>query len=171
MPKPTYQDDSAHIAPDFVHGESAGIASGGDRGSYGDRVRGGYSRVMNVDVGDWADEPRGGGPIRYRRADDRIRDDLAEALYADGWVDAREVDIAVDDGEITLEGTVPTKDDKRRVEDLAWKVFGVLDVHNRLQRADRERGEVEPTATRAAERAKSVKKPAPGPRKTSRRKR
>lgn len=149
MPKPTYQDDSAHVAPDFVHGVSQGTGSGGDRGSYGDRARGGYARVMNVDVGDWIDEPRGGGPIRYRRPDERIRDDLAEALYADGWVDAREVEIAVEEGEITLQGQVPSRDDKRRVEDLAWKVFGVLDVHNRLQRTDRAAATEAPAAAKA----------------------
>ncbi len=47
-------------------------------------------------------------------------------------LDAREVEVAVQAGEVTLTGTVLSRDDKRALEDLADDVFGVEDVHNRL---------------------------------------
>jgi hypothetical protein len=74
----------------------------------------------------------GRGPKGYRRSDDRIREDVCEALTRDGDLDASGIDVSVDDNEVTLEGTVPDRRSKRRAEDLAEQ-RGVRDVHNRLR--------------------------------------
>ena len=75
----------------------------------------------------------GKGPKGYRRSGERIREDVSEALERDGELDASNVTVAVENGEVTLEGTVPDRASKRRAEDLAEVVAGVRDVHNRLR--------------------------------------
>ena len=75
----------------------------------------------------------GRGPRGYRRTDERIREDVCEFLTEDGLLDATEVDVHVEDGEVTLEGQVRSRAQKRRAEDLAEIVLGVVDVHNRLK--------------------------------------
>jgi hypothetical protein len=75
----------------------------------------------------------GRGPRGYRRADERIREDVCEFLTEDGHVDASRVEVRVEDGEVTLEGSVDSREQKRRAEDLAEIVLGVVDVHNRLR--------------------------------------
>ncbi len=74
----------------------------------------------------------GRGPKNYQRADDRIREDLCERLMR-GWIDAENVDVRVENGEITLVGTVRTRDEKRAIEELAEQVLGVKEVHNHLR--------------------------------------
>lgn len=74
----------------------------------------------------------GRGPKGYRRSDDSIRDDVNEALTRDAELDAWDILVTVDDGEVTLEGTVADRRSKRRAEDLAEQ-RGVRDVHNRLR--------------------------------------
>lgn len=83
---------------------------------------------------------RGVGPKGYRRADARITEDLCEQLMHDDAVDARELTVRVEDGVVTLEGTVDQRWVKYRVEDLAERCAGVLDVDNRVRvrRADRD---------------------------------
>lgn len=78
----------------------------------------------------------GRGPRGYRRSDDRIRDEVCEFLTEDGLIDASGVEVRVEDGEVTLEGRVESRAQKRRAEDLAEIVLGVVDVHNRLRLAD-----------------------------------
>jgi hypothetical protein len=81
----------------------------------------------------------GKGPKGYRRADPRIRDELAERIARSG-IDADDVEVTVEYGEVTLSGFVATRDDKRRLEDVAEDVFGVAEIHDEL-RVRRERQE------------------------------
>ncbi|HYG67721.1 MAG TPA: BON domain-containing protein, partial [Anaeromyxobacteraceae bacterium] len=74
----------------------------------------------------------GRGPKGYRRSDDRIRDEVSERI-ARSWIDADDVEVQVQSGEVTLTGTVARREDKRQLEDLAEDVFGVDEVHNHLR--------------------------------------
>ena len=71
-------------------------------------------------------------PKGWWRADDVIREDVCEALaYAEG-VDATDIEVEVKDAEVWLKGTVRDRSQKRKAEELAEHVRGVVDVHNRL---------------------------------------
>jgi hypothetical protein len=76
--------------------------------------------------------PMGRGPKNYQRSDDRIREDLCDRLMM-SWMDAENVEVLVVAGEVTLEGTVKTRDEKRAIEALAETVLGVKDIHNALR--------------------------------------
>lgn len=76
---------------------------------------------------------RGRGPKGYRRSDERIREDVCECLTVDDRIDASNIDVAVQDGEVMLSGTVSSRDEKRRAEDLIEKLAGVKDVSNTLR--------------------------------------
>ena len=76
---------------------------------------------------------RGHGPTNYTRSDDRIREDVNDNLTDDWGVDARNVTVAVSNGEVTLDGTVSTRLQKRRAEDCAEEVSGVKHVQNNLR--------------------------------------
>jgi hypothetical protein len=78
-------------------------------------------------------EHRGRGPRGYRRSDDRIREDVCDFLTDDPGVDATDIEVLVQNGEVTLSGEVSTRAEKRRAEDLVESLSGVSDVHNRLR--------------------------------------
>jgi hypothetical protein len=75
----------------------------------------------------------GRGPKGYTRTDERIREDVCDRLSIDDDIDASEIEVQVKDGEVTLEGTVPTRSMKHQAEDLVEELPGVKDVHNRLR--------------------------------------
>lgn len=75
---------------------------------------------------------QGRGPSSYTRSDQRIYEDICDALSS-GDVDAAQVEVKVEKGEVTLTGTVSAREDKRRIEDLAERVSGVKDVNNQLK--------------------------------------
>jgi hypothetical protein len=81
------------------------------------------------------DRPRYGemhGPKGWTRSDDRIRDEICERIVRCG-IDARDVELEVKAGEVTFTGTVARRDLKRWIEDIADRVIGVRDVHNRIR--------------------------------------
>lgn len=81
----------------------------------------------------------GRGPKGYRRDDARITEDVNEILTHDSHIDASEIEVSVSDGEVTLSGTVDSRDAKRHAEDLAERVSGVNDVDNRIRVVKAER--------------------------------
>jgi hypothetical protein len=81
-------------------------------------------------------EHRGRGPRGYRRADERISDDVHDRLTEDSWLDASDIVVNVREGEVVLSGRVRTREDKRRAEDLAERVSGVAHVQNNLRADD-----------------------------------
>jgi len=83
--------------------------------------------------GDEQRSHRGRGPKGYARSDDRIREDVSDRLGDDWMVDAREVEVTVMSGEVTLVGTVTSRDQRRRAEDVAESVSGVKHVQNNLR--------------------------------------
>ncbi len=78
-------------------------------------------------------EHRGRGPKNYRRSDERIKEDVNDRLSDDYYIDASDIEVMVTNTEVTLTGTVNSREDKRRAEDIAESVSGVTNVENRLR--------------------------------------
>ena len=76
---------------------------------------------------------RGHGPKDYKRSDERIREDANDKLTEDWRVDASNVTVTVAAGEITLDGTVASREAKRRAEDVVDRISGVRHVQNNLR--------------------------------------
>jgi osmotically-inducible protein OsmY len=76
---------------------------------------------------------RGRGPRGYTRSDDRIREDVCDRLTDDPFIDASDIEIAVSKCEVTLSGTVESREARRRAEDLAERVAGVSHVQNNIR--------------------------------------
>jgi osmotically-inducible protein OsmY len=79
------------------------------------------------------DNFRGRGPKNYTRSSDRIREDVSDRLSDDWMVDASDIEVSVDGTEVTLNGTVPSREAKRRAEDCADSVSGITHVQNNLR--------------------------------------
>lgn len=79
------------------------------------------------------DQFRGKGPKGYVRTDERIREDVNDKLSDDSMLDASDIEVTVASGEVTLSGTVSSRLDKRRAEDLAESVSGVNHLQNNLR--------------------------------------
>lgn len=76
---------------------------------------------------------RGRGPQGYTRSDERIREDANDRLTDDWRVDASGITVTVENGEVTLTGTVSHRDDKRRAEDVVEDISGVKHLQNNLR--------------------------------------
>lgn len=79
------------------------------------------------------EDHRGRGPRNYQRSDDRIREDVNERLSDDVRVDASEIEVTVQNREVTLTGTVRDRKEKRWAEDIVENVSGVAHVQNNLR--------------------------------------
>jgi osmotically-inducible protein OsmY len=75
----------------------------------------------------------GQGAQFHRRSDDKIYEEIWELLTNNADLDASEVDLHVEGGEVTLTGTVDSRDAKWLTEDLVNSVTGVREVNNRLK--------------------------------------
>lgn len=75
---------------------------------------------------------RGKGPRNYRRSDEMLREVVCEQLTEDPFIDAVDVSVDVHEGEVTLTGTVPSRSQKMRAEDLVADTHGVTEIHNML---------------------------------------
>lgn len=75
----------------------------------------------------------GVGPKNWQRSDDKIREEVSEALEQDPRVDASNIEVNVQNGEVTLTGNVPQRHMKRWAEDVAERCRGVRDVHNQVR--------------------------------------
>jgi hypothetical protein len=105
-----------------------GSASGSRSGEFGGEGRfEPYGR--SYDYGPYS----GRGPKGYQRSDERLRDDICERLTADPDIDATEIEVSVQSGEVTLEGSVRERRMKREAEDCVESIFGVRDIHNRIR--------------------------------------
>ena len=76
---------------------------------------------------------RGRGPRGYARSDERINEDVHDRLTEDWVLDASDITVSVSGGEVTLDGTVDSRQDKRRAEDIVDDVSGVGHVQNNLR--------------------------------------
>jgi hypothetical protein len=109
-------------------------AAGYGRERYGEGYgQGAWSPGMRYSSTIIAGRFYGRGPKGYRRTDERIREDVSEELYRHPEIDASEIEIQVQNSEVTLTGKVEDRHQKRLAEDLAEQVSGVTDVHNQLK--------------------------------------
>jgi osmotically-inducible protein OsmY len=75
----------------------------------------------------------GRGPRGYQRTDERIREEICDRLTDDPRIDASDIEVNVKGGELTLNGSVRTREEKRFAEDLVERISGVRDVNNHLR--------------------------------------
>jgi hypothetical protein len=90
----------------------------------------------------------GKGPKGYRRPDDRIEEDVNEALSQSPEIDASDIEVKVSNGEVTLTGSVTERHYKRMAEDIVERCAGVHDVHNEI-RVQRDAETVSPQQMRS----------------------
>lgn len=95
-----------------------------DRDRWDSRSRGYGERDQNFS---------GRGPKGYRRSDERIREDVCEALFRNPYVDASDIEVTVKEGNVTLRGNVESRDAKREAESCIENLSGVEDVQNELR--------------------------------------
>jgi len=76
---------------------------------------------------------RGKGPKNYKRSPERIKDDVNDKLSDNWMIDASNIEVEVQGSEVTLNGTVDSRETKRRAEDVAESVSGVTNVQNNLK--------------------------------------
>ena len=76
---------------------------------------------------------RGMGPSHYKRTDERIRDDIYERLTDSHVIDARSIMVDVNEGNVTLTGTVNERRMRYAAEDLVERVGGVANINNQLR--------------------------------------
>lgn len=99
-----------------------------------DRTKDEVSSWFNSDDNNRNSGPhRGKGPKDYHRSDDRIREDVCDRLSDDTRVDASDINVQIQNNEVILSGTVNSKEEKRRAEDIVESVSGVRNVENRLK--------------------------------------
>ncbi len=76
--------------------------------------------------------PRAGEPAE-QRPDEAIWEDIHDHLTTNPDLDATEIEIGVEDGDVTLTGRVDTREAKWLIEEIARGVPGVIELHNRLK--------------------------------------
>ena len=148
---PQFRDPSVHEADYERHRSRRDDRDDRNDRSWWERTRdevaswfGGSNREddRNYDRDDYSDEERratmrgghrGRGPRDYRRADDRIREEINDRMTDDDFLDASQIEVGVQNGEVILAGYVFNRTSKRRAEQLAERVSGVTNVENRLR--------------------------------------
>lgn len=75
---------------------------------------------------------RGKGPKNYTRSDEKIKDDVSEALYRNTHVDATRIEVHVSKGIVTLKGFVSDRKQKKEAERAIDYCAGVVDVFNEI---------------------------------------
>lgn len=77
---------------------------------------------------------RAGRPAKaYVRPDSAIREDVCECMAGDPLLDSSAIDVQVEEGDVTLTGTVAEQSELHRAESVAEQVHGVKTVHNLLE--------------------------------------
>jgi osmotically-inducible protein OsmY len=138
------------------YGYQRGGYRGGEERGYGGREERGWWDRATDEVSSWfGDEEaerrrrldewregrhRGRGPKGYARSDDRIREDVCDRLSDHPVVDASDVEVQVSNCEVTLTGTVDSREERRRAEECAERVSGVSHVQNNLRVKQRTTG-------------------------------
>ncbi|NVD44625.1 SWFGD domain-containing protein [Altererythrobacter sp. HHU K3-1] len=130
--------------PRSGYGNYAGGATMGGYGSdrYTNRDRGFFDKAGDEIASWFGDEDaerrreqdhRGRGPSNYKRSDERILEDSCDRLTEDRTLDASNIEVTVQDAEVTLDGKVDSLRSKRRAEDCIHHLSGVNHVQNNLR--------------------------------------
>lgn len=85
----------------------------------------------------WRENHSGKGPKGFVRSDERIHEQVCEALTDHPEIDASQIEVEVVAGEVTLKGTVSNRAIKRLAEDVLHDLKFVKEVHNHIRSADR----------------------------------
>ncbi|MBA2459556.1 MAG: BON domain-containing protein [Gemmatimonadales bacterium] len=67
------------------------------------------------------------------RSDESIRDEVCESLTRHPDLDASDLEVEIEGGEVTLSGRVEDRDARWLAEDIVEMVSGVSLVHNQLR--------------------------------------
>ena len=84
----------------------------------------------------WVEAGIDGVPVlndALQRGDEPIRDEVLDALSEIAAVGDGNVDVEVDEGEVTLSGTVPDRRAQLAAEEAARGVSGVIDVESTIE--------------------------------------
>jgi osmotically-inducible protein OsmY len=101
-------------------------------GGYGGQTYGGQGYGQGPTGHGWGQQRRQWrAPKGYTRSDERIREEVCDRLGME--FDARDVEVKVTDGEVTLTGGVRDRSEKYHMEELVEGLGGVKTVHNLLQ--------------------------------------
>lgn len=96
-----------------------------------------YTDVIYTEIWSTPGPYSGLGPV-YNDAGDPTGQEVASRLTQHGQVDASNIEITIDDGEVLLEGTVDSEETKRLAQEALESIGGVKIVQNSLQvQADR----------------------------------
>lgn len=76
---------------------------------------------------------RGKGPKNFKRTDDRIKELINDSLTDDWQIDASDIEVNVQNGEVILSGYVNERAQKRKAEMLVENISGVTHIENRLK--------------------------------------
>ncbi|HEX5656953.1 MAG TPA: BON domain-containing protein [Polyangiales bacterium] len=98
-----------------------------DEGDFGDQLRHAGRQVISKVKRAFR------GPKGYKRSDERVREDVNDRLALQDELDPSDIEVRVENGEVTLTGTVRSRHEKFRAEEIADDVSGVSDVHNQLR--------------------------------------
>ena len=126
-------------------GEPDEMRWGRQQGLYGSSEYGGYISSQRSQA-DYKSHV-GKGPKGWQRSDERIREEVNEALARHPEIDASDIEVRVQGGEVTLTGTVTDRRAKRLAEDVAEQVFGAKDVTNQIKVNKNRFGDRDVTAT------------------------
>lgn len=73
------------------------------------------------------------GPRNWKKSDETLREEVCEALYESGFLDASDIDVKVEGGLVFLRGSVESRTAKREAERCAEEVNGIHDIQNELK--------------------------------------
>ncbi len=110
------------------HSEEVGDGGFGE-GPLGPHYFKSASRSHNEIIGDYS----GKGPKNYKRSDQRIYEDICELLNQATEVDARDIEVLVHRGEVTLKGTVPNHRMKLLAEKCIEDCPGIQETINQIR--------------------------------------
>ena len=130
--QPSYDTERGDISRQGMEGSQNGNGDDRDRDSKGRRSS--SMRSNSDETNAMQRGPHSGrGPKGYKRSDERVLEDVSERLMQHGDIDASDIEVTVENGEVTLIGTVDSRWTKRHAAEIIDDMSGVHDVHNQLR--------------------------------------